>query len=47
MRAGLLALVALVTLGCGPKVSTTPRTIDDDLDVRAATAPAEAAAPRD
>jgi len=46
MRAGLLALVALLALSCGPKVSTTPRMIDDDLDVRATPAPAEATEPR-
>ncbi len=43
MRAGLVVLLAL---GCGPKVSTTPRMIDDDLDVRATTDPAEATEPR-
>jgi S1-C subfamily serine protease len=32
MRAGLLALVILA---CGPRVSTTPRPVDDDLDQRA------------
>jgi len=43
MRAGLLALMAVA---CGPKVSTTPRTFDDDLGGRdtAEVAPAE---PRD
>jgi hypothetical protein len=30
MRAGLLALTVL--LACGPKVSTAPRAVDDDLD---------------
>jgi PDZ domain len=43
MRAGLLAVVALA---CGPKVSTTPHMVDDDLDTRATAAPAEATAPR-
>jgi len=43
MRAGLLALVALA---CGPKVSTAPRMLDEDLGARA-TAPAEVTGPRD
>ncbi|HEX3766452.1 MAG TPA: hypothetical protein VHW23_47490 [Kofleriaceae bacterium] len=34
MRAGLLALAVLVPAACAPKVSTTPRPFDDDLDVR-------------
>jgi len=40
MRVGLLALLVFA---CGPKVSTTPRALDDDLDPRptpVATAPA-------
>lgn len=40
MRAGLLVFVSLA---CGPKVSTAPRPIDDDLDVREAAAQAKAA----
>jgi type II secretory pathway component PulC len=44
MRAGLLAVMAL-SWACGPKVSSTPRTIDDDLEPRAASAPAEQAPP--
>ena len=42
MRAGLLVVAIL---GCGPKVSTAPRTIDDDLEPRAASR-AELAGPR-
>ena len=45
MRVGLLALVFLA---CGPRASTTPRPVDDDLDRRpepVATAPAAQAAP--
>jgi type II secretory pathway component PulC len=41
MRAGLLLLVVAA---CGPKVSTSPRSFDDDLETRpaaAATTPAE------
>jgi hypothetical protein len=34
MRACLLGLVVLA---CGPRVSNTPRTVDDDLDVQEAT----------
>jgi type II secretory pathway component PulC len=37
MRAGLLALVVFA---CGPSVSSTPRTIDNDLDAPQAAAPA-------
>jgi len=44
MRAGLLAVVALA---CGPRASNTPRTLDDDLDRRAAAVAAEPAAPPD
>jgi S1-C subfamily serine protease len=40
MRAGLLALVVLA---CGPRSTTTPRPVDDDLDQRAE--PVAAAAP--
>jgi len=48
MRAGLLAVMALAW-ACGPKVSSTPRTIDDDLEPRAtaSVAPAEPAQPSD
>lgn len=49
MRAGLLALSVLVHAACAPKVSTTPRPFDDDLDVRpesaAAGTPSAATAP--
>jgi len=44
MRAGLLAVM---TLACGPKVSTSPRMLDEDLGARASAAPAEATEPRD
>src|SRR5689334_17732811 len=40
MRTGL---VAIVVLACGPKVSTTPRPIDEDLDMRETAASANAA----
>ena len=40
MRVGLLALVILA---CGPRVSTTPRPVDDDLEQRAE--PVASAAP--
>jgi len=46
MPAGLVALICLVALGCGPRASTTPRMVDDDLDVRATPAPVETTAPR-
>jgi type II secretory pathway component PulC len=42
VRAGWFVLVAL---GCGPKVSTTPRAIDDDLDAREPATPAKVAEP--
>jgi type II secretory pathway component PulC len=47
MPAGLVALIALVALGCGgPMAPTTPRMVDHDLDVRATPAPAETTEPR-
>src|SRR3954468_20147382 len=52
MRAGLLALAVLVHAACGPKVSTAPRALDDDLDrgpappARPAGTPRPADAPR-
>jgi hypothetical protein len=56
MRAGLLALAVLVHAACGPKVSTAPRALDDDLDrtprppptaAAASPQPADAARPSD
>jgi type II secretory pathway component PulC len=44
MRAGLLVIVALA---CGPKASTTPHPIEDDLELRATAAPGDATEPSD
>jgi len=48
MRAGLLVVAVLGSVACAacaPKVSTTPRASDDDLDLRPAPGPESAAAP--
>jgi S1-C subfamily serine protease len=39
------ALLALAVLACGPRASTTPRTIDDDLETRTEPVAASPAAP--
>jgi S1-C subfamily serine protease len=40
MRAGLLGVLVFAAFACGSKASTGPRVPDDDLDLRAASAPA-------